>query len=240
MVPLESFKMSEKEIRIVDDWIHYYPKLCLLPEFQITDRFYFDERPCLIFQIPLIGKLFVHLPIRTGRKNSCTWNSWGFHFDCCDKLPTELVIHRGKKSGKYIKIPFIHSDLLSREYLLKDGEYHTKKRFEFGSGKWRDQEKYFDDNLHIDTIDCEYKLSDGTIQKTKAKVNVNRQTWYRHWLKWLPWTHQVEYSIDVTFADEIGEQAGSYKGGTVGCYESMKPGERVDDAVHRMMLERKF
>lgn len=232
--------MSEKEIRIIDDWIHYYPKLCLLPEFQITDRFYFDERPCLIFQIPLLGKFYTHLPIRTGRNNSCTWNSWGFYFQCRHKLPTELVILRGKKPSNYIKIPFVYRDLLSTEYLLNDGEYHSKKKLKFCTDEWREQEQFFDNNSYKDTIDCEYKLSNGTIQKTKAVVRPQRRTWYRHWMKWLPWTHNVEYSIDITFTEEIGEEVGSYKGGTVGCMADIKKGETIVDALHRTMRERNF
>jgi hypothetical protein len=62
----------------------------------------------------------------------------------------------------------------------------------------------------------------------------------------LPWPRKVCRSIDVTFTsdekdfDGIGERAGSWKGGTIGCGYTMKPDEMPIDTLRRMQRERRF
>lgn len=46
--------------------------------------------------------------------------------------------------------------------------------------------------------------------------------------------------IDVRFSDEVGERAGSWKGGCVGCSYEMRPGETPAHTLARMQRERRF
>lgn len=46
--------------------------------------------------------------------------------------------------------------------------------------------------------------------------------------------------IDISFSGEVGERAGSWKGGTTGCSYEMKPGETPTHTLRRMQRERRF
>ena len=37
-------------------------------------------------------------------------------------------------------------------------------------------------------------------------------------------------------SDEVGEETGSWKGGTIGCGYNLKPGETAEECFDRMML----
>lgn len=47
-------------------------------------------------------------------------------------------------------------------------------------------------------------------------------------------------SIDISFSGEVGERAGSWKGGCIGCSYDMKPGEAPVQTLRRMQRERRF
>jgi len=57
------------------------------------------------------------------------------------------------------------------------------------------------------------------------------------------WTSLGSYKrkvIDISFDQEIGDRAGSYKGGTVGCSYDLKPNETPLECLRRMEKERSF
>ena len=110
-----------------------------------------------------------------------------------------------------------------------------------------------------------YMLDNGEVQHVTATV-----TRARHWAVWMwfgestslqarPYARRVRKArisdflrdlqkrmspptdrIDITFSDEVGGRAGSWKGGCVGCSYDMKPGETPEHTLRRMQRERRF
>lgn len=89
-------------------------------------------------------------------------------------------------------------------------------------------------------FDYTYWLDNGTKQNRKAIVYVERREWRWKWLTFLPWPRIVRTSINVTFDGEVGERAGSWKGGCIGCGYEMLLGESAEDTLRRMEQHREF
>lgn len=85
-----------------------------------------------------------------------------------------------------------------------------------------------------------YILKNRNIQHTTATVYVERRTWRARWWWLFFWVRKVQTCIDVKFKQEVGEGAGSYKGGTVGCGYEMKWNETPERCLSRMEHEREF
>jgi hypothetical protein len=85
--------------------------------------------------------------------------------------------------------------------------------------------------------DYTYTLKNGEVQRRIASVTIERRTWYmRGW----PWKKKIITSIDIAFDGEVGERAGSWKGGTIGCSYEMLPNETPEQCLRRMESERVF
>ncbi len=83
-----------------------------------------------------------------------------------------------------------------------------------------------------------YKRRCGKVQEVEATYYLEQRTWRRWWAPFLKKTH---YSIVVKFSGEVGEKAGSWKGGCIGCgYEIDLSKETPTDCLHRMERERTF
>lgn len=95
-------------------------------------------------------------------------------------------------------------------------------------------------NLYTESHDYTYVLRSGEAQDVGATITVQEWETRRRWLWWCPLGARVRRSIDVKFSGEVGERAGSWKGGTVGCGWDMLPGELPVHALRRMERERKF
>lgn len=87
-----------------------------------------------------------------------------------------------------------------------------------------------------ETHDYTYRLRSGEAQHRKATIYRESRSW---WRPWLPWRLYRE-TINVDFDDEVGEESGSWKGGTIGCGWDIRPGESELEALRRMERERKF
>lgn len=91
-----------------------------------------------------------------------------------------------------------------------------------------------------ETNDYLYVLKSGEKQHRKATFYINRMEWRMRGLYLLPWPRKVRESIWVDFDGEVGEETGSWKGGTTGCGYELKPGETGLQCLRRMEKERKF
>ena len=85
-----------------------------------------------------------------------------------------------------------------------------------------------------------YTRKNGKIQIATATIGVEEREWRWRWFTWLPWPRMIRRSIEVEFDNEIGEQAGSWKGGVLGCSYDLLPDETPYDCLRRMERERKF
>lgn len=136
-------------------------------------------------------------------------------------------------------LPFLATEWERTEVLDLDGRQAV---FAEGPGDPRDWRVRFEEEEAAKAANClktryHYVRRNGEVQTVVATVAVMRMTWHR---KWARWWKESRTSIDVEFSGEVGERAGSWKGGTVGCGEVMRPGETALECLQRMQRERKF
>lgn len=85
-----------------------------------------------------------------------------------------------------------------------------------------------------------YILKSGEVQHVTVTVHVERYSRRRHCFWFTNRFDRFRQSIDVEFSGEIGEQSGSWKGGTIGCGYEMRDRETPERTLRRMEQERKF
>jgi hypothetical protein len=85
----------------------------------------------------------------------------------------------------------------------------------------------------------EYHLKSGEVQRTMALYHIEEREWRRKFLYWCPWFAMTIKYVEIELMDEIGERAGSWKGGTLAFGRPMLPGEDVHTAYQRIMKETK-
>lgn len=95
------------------------------------------------------------------------------------------------------------------------------------------------EQANSETYPYTYRLNNGKTQKRTATVYVDRMTWRMRWWPLLPFK-KVQTCISVRFSDEVGEGAGSWKGGCTGCGYEMRFGETPRETLERMEIERRF
>jgi len=262
-------KLISKKTYIEDRrWFQFYPKFDR-NHTTISESHYFDPRPTIHIQlttvlslilIPFLGSyswillpflfygwgdMYISLPLDSGINDS-EYREFGFYFygepryniDC-------LVIQTGREQGGiYIFMPWSLHWYRSSYLLKSDEEYHWDSDLKWehetkGNGKnmWEDKWK---DVLWKKTYPYEYTLKSGETQGRTAEIKVVEQEWRRRWLMWTPLFNRVSRRIDVSFSDEVGEQSGSWKGGTVGCSFEILFSETPREALRRMELTCKF
>lgn len=91
-----------------------------------------------------------------------------------------------------------------------------------------------------ETYPYRYVLRSGELQEVNATVHRLRRVVARHILHHFGWPKKTTHEIEVSFDGEVGEGAGSWKGGTVGCGYEMQPLETMRDTLKRMESERTF
>lgn len=152
--------------------------------------------------------------------------SWGFSGD----PEMGLHIHRGCRT-KVITMPW-------RDWVQTD---HDVRRDD-GSwvpfvGSWEHDKE--PDGRQYETYPYRYVLRSGEVQNVNATISVERRRRKLRWLRFLPFG-RTTHAIDVSFDGEVGERAGSWKGGCCGCGYTLRPDETPRECLHRMQEERKF
>lgn len=166
------------------------------------------------------------------------------------KLFGASIHARWGKRTKIINGPWkpVH---VRREYWHADGEWRAEPRLRFWKGmpeakrneNWEAQSKAREYEKAerwqiVEPWTYQSRTCDG--QEGTALIHVERRTWRQWWLQWTPLFQKQRTSIDVTFSREVGNRAGSWKGGTIGCGYTMRPGESPQECFRRMMHERSF
>lgn len=85
-----------------------------------------------------------------------------------------------------------------------------------------------------------YVLCSGEVQERTATITVTEMEWRWRWFSWLAWPRKVRRFIEVEFSDEVGERAGSWKGGCTSCGYDLRSNETPEECLRRMERERKF
>lgn len=185
------------------------------------------------FNIGLLG-IFLYITF----ERDCEYSylrSYGFGFDVDHvffKWHHRWFSSSSDEDAGYLKIinyPWNYA-YCKTEYVDKQGNWLP--------ALWSDQP-----GIRLEKFPYTYTLKSGEVQKRTATVSTIRQTWRRKFFglgKYNLTPKKVCVSIDVQFDKEVGEQTGSWKGGTVGCSYKMLPGETTEQTLRRMERERKF
>lgn len=171
--------------------------------------------------------------------------SWGFSWHTQD-------IHLNW--GQFCKIfywPWAW-DWFRTSYLLDDGTLlHELRRdrpainpkgspYATNFDHWQSIREIRERRAWRETHPYRYVLRSGDVQERTATIEIHEAERRRRWLMWCPWFARVSRSIDIKFSDEVGERAGSWKGGCIGCGWDLLPGETPEQSLRRMERERKF
>lgn len=154
---------------------------------------------------------------------------WGFDFS----KEFGIWFRWGQRSKCY-EWPF-RTIVLSWDFETPEGWADVRARNTDSNGEWERRP-----GARRMTLPYRYRLRSGEVQTVDATIIQERFIRGRNILSKFGWPRRVEYSIDVEFSDEVGERAGSWKGGCIGCGYTMLPGETPPQTLRRMERERKF
>lgn len=256
--------LTEDNTSKLEGWVSFYPKFN--SGFYVEKAGYFDERPevhtsvtqlIFLFTLPFLcfislwfllfipfllfgwGKLFIHLPIKTGVQD-CESAAWGFNYH--DNTVWFYIggggNFEGGKKWKTFNMPWYHEWYRTSTLLSDLTWYHEKKGFrknykgnDYGSYDWIKENRWKDTVPYTDNYD-------GTI--VNATISVEEREWRMNWLYWCPLFNKIRTTINVEFDQEIGSRKGSWKGGTIGCGYNLLPNETPYECLVRMQKEREF
>lgn len=136
-----------------------------------------------------------------------------------------------------IHMPWYSGACIRTSKLLKNGEwFHEPRKID-----WKELEALrAKQDFYSESFPYQYKLKSGEIQNVTATVTVEEREWRQRWLRWTKHFANVSKTIHVEFSAEVGEETGSWKGGTIGCGYKMQPAETPLECLRRMEKERKF
>ena len=117
---------------------------------------------------------------------------------------------------------------------------HYKHEVFLKNQTWQKYNENLEDQIFRLKYPYSYVLNNDEVQTTTATIYKTRREWRRKWLPFTSLFARKLTSIDVSFDHQIGEGAGSWKGGVLGCGYDMKKGETMGDTLRRMEIERKF
>lgn len=151
---------------------------------------------------------------------------WGVYYH-----ESAIVLGWGSKT-KFIHMPWEYS-FIRRELLAKDGTWMLQSK-----------DYYSLDGPEFELWEEEYPYTytkiNGDTQRVTATVTAERVEYRWKCLKWQSLFARRRAVIGVRFSDEVGESAGSWKGGTIGCGYTMRKGETPLECLRRMEREREF
>lgn len=252
------FKFTERDTEYYKRWISFYKTRDKGTGFDLTfsNNGYFDPRPQIntnltslaalvlpfmsLWLLPISiffcfwswGSLYIHLPWDTGRGNTAEYKTCGltfYHFN--GGIPDQFWVRGDNYIARKLSFYFPwHYKFLKREILLKDGWYTEQKSDQL----WDLQ--VWGDKIKSEVHPYTYILKSGEVQDVNAKIWEEK----RYWVRWFGLDIDCNHYIEIEFDKEVGERAGSWKGGTIGCSYNILPGETPLECLRRMEKERKF
>lgn len=187
---------------------------------------HYDEYDTLLLAFAGLAAFF-HIPKILPYKE-CWEGGWGFSFN-----EDSVHIQIGRKVKIYT-YPWRNWQHVRHEVMLNDGSF-------IKAPSWNEEKPR---DIFSETAPYHYLLNNGTVQTCQATYSVEEREWRLRYLGWLP-IKKVSRCIDVHFAEEMGEERGSWKGGVVGAGHKMKKLERGTyekprQTLQRMMRETRF
>lgn len=215
--------------------------LALLPVLISTISLWFLVlAPLLLFGW---GKLFINLPIRTGIQD-CDSAAWGlnYHGNMLWVYTGGGGNFEGGKTWKTITMPW-NLVWVRTSTLMKDDTWFVetdKKRKSWkedpegiieGTHNWLEKNKKVWVGPYTDNFD-------GSI--VNATISVKEMEWRPIAFKWTSLFAKKRKSVDIDFDAEVGSRKGSYKGGVIGCSETIIGDETPLETLRRMERNRNF
>jgi hypothetical protein len=155
--------------------------------------------------------------------------SWGFSI-----IPEDWSIHFHWGDRYRIVNPLGRWSHVSTTVMRPDESFVAEQE------EWRPEHRYLDGRL-IEFHPYRHVCKSGEVQNAIAEICVERREWRWKWWKIrLPWPRKVRKSLEISFNMELGDKAGSWKGGCVGCGWDLQDGEQPIDSLRRMERERTF
>lgn len=193
---------------------------------------YFDNRAMIHLDLLWVS-WYIHLPIYSNI-DECEYPEYGFYYHS-----NSLVLCWNMKK-KFIHMPWTY-EWVRTSRLLKDGTWENEvkggKRKEYS--KERDQWEL--ENLWQETHHVTYVTKEGNVQDDiEATIKIEEREWRQKWLQWTNLGAKVSRDIAVEFSEEVGNQRGSWKGGTLGCGHQIRKDEKPLTTLRRMMKEVNF
>lgn len=212
--------------------------------YEICD--YFDNRPVVNISL-VFFVLKIHMPIRNSWTDECDPPKWGIEIH-----HNALWIYKGGKGNMnggnkwwiwyfpwvlewYRRSLRLKTDTPEQSFsLMGPWEHETRghhKDFwkdEWINVRWQETHPY------------SYTLKSGDVQHVNATIHVVQLEWRIKAMMWCPLIKKVITYIEVEFDGVVGERTRSWKGGCIGCYYAMLPGESPVDTLKRMEMNRKF
>lgn len=188
--------------------------------------------------------VFLRLPFAAREHDGEMSDQWGFSFwgDDRGQFFNALHLHWHART-KVVYMPWDWT-FHGHEVLTADGQWIPAAdtmwdwtlRAPVGYGRHSAEP----DGRKFELLPYHYRLRNGQVQNVMAAVSVDRREWRWRALKSLPWPAKRRTTINVDFDGEVGERAGSWKGGTTGCGYELKSDETPKQCLRRMERERAF
>ena len=246
-------------------WVTFYPKFCT--GFYIEKAGYFDERPVVhvsltslivlallpallvhslwfLLLTPLLifgwGQMFIHLPIRTGIQD-CESAAWGINYH-----GNILWIYiggggnfEGGRKWKTIYMPWDRKWVRTSTLLKNKEWFHETKSNrvkwedteEYGTQNWLDKNQWQETHEYTDNYD-------GKV--VNATISVKEREWRPRGWQFTNLFAKVVRDIEVEFDEEVGKEKGSWKGGVLGCGQTLLPNETPLECLKRMEKDKNF
>ena len=190
-----------------------------------------DKWPWMLHFHFLLLSAFIHMPIHFAPKSKReAWQrdcqTWGFSF-------SDDALHLNwNESTTIVLLPWINKVHQRHEVRRADGSWAPYV------GSWEHDKT--PDGREEFSFPYTYMLKSGERQDRIATVYVDRRSWRPRWFTWTSLFEETRQSINVDFSDEVGEKAGSWKGGCTGCGYTMLAGESPEQTLRRMERDRVF
>lgn len=228
-------RYSKENNEYKNDWLTFYPQWSR-PALSLDLVEYDGDRPQLHFCLGW-GNFFIKLPFKSKYSDRFEAPTYGIYYH-----ERSIWIQHGIDKVYCIHLPH-DKDWVRTSKLLVDGGW-THETYKNRKGlSWQDRREIYknlEPSIWRKDFPYTYTLRSGEVQNITATVTVEEREWRWRWFKWLPYPRQISKTISVNFSEEVGEERGSWKGGTTGCGYSMLKGETAEQALRRMEKERRF
>ena len=221
-----------KPLRVHDDsidftWGYYAPRPACA--FYICQGTYFKQNYA-IYLGTIFGIFHITLPFKTKLKAACDMPKYGldihhntiwFHYG--SKLDHKYNSHQ----PKYIAwdIPFISTNFYSHEMKNQNNEWEI---VQLKRKSIQDSYNFKKTKALTITKPFTYEMGDDK-QECTASCTFDR---YTHTRKWLPFIKHQYTHININFSQELGREAGSWKGGVTGLSKHFTDTDTVDSILN--------